>query len=181
LNRAFIFIGTNVDRKRSYKAALSRLAELGVIVAVSSVYQTAPIGNPEGGDFYNGAVLLETHLTAHELKHALRQSEEEMGRIRTADRNSPRTIDLDLVLYNRDRIEESGLHIPDPLILKRPFLALTLAELAPDYVHPTEGRTLDEIARSLGAGAGGMHLDHIMTEQVKELAGKLYSGEISHA
>jgi 2-amino-4-hydroxy-6-hydroxymethyldihydropteridine diphosphokinase len=181
VNRAFIFIGTNIDRRRSYQAALLRLSKLGIIAAVSPVYQTAPVGIKEGRDFYNGAVLLETDLSAHELKRALRQSEDEMGRIRTSNRNSPRVIDLDLVLFNSDRIDKVGLHIPDPLILKRPFLPLALAQLAPDYVHPTDGRTLEEIARSLGGGVSGAHVEPIMTAIVKELADKLYRGEISHA
>jgi 2-amino-4-hydroxy-6-hydroxymethyldihydropteridine diphosphokinase len=181
LNRAFIFLGSNIDRKRNYQAALSRLAKLGTIAGVSSVYETTPVGSGEGRNFYNGALLLETDLTARELKRALRETEEEMGRIRTADRDSPRTIDLDLVLYNRDRIDEPDLNIPDPLILKRPFLALTLAELAPDYVHPTDGRRLDEIARIQSAGAGGMHLEPVMTAKVKQVINHMYSGEISHA
>jgi 2-amino-4-hydroxy-6-hydroxymethyldihydropteridine diphosphokinase len=181
LNRAFIFLGTNIERKRNYIAALARLAELGVIAAISSVYETTPLGSKEGRDFYNGAVLLETHLTAHDLKRSLRRIEEEMGRIRTGDRDAPRPIDLDLVLYNRDQVDEPELHVPDPLILKRPFLALTLAQMAPEYVHPTDGRTLEEIAHSLESGADGMRLEPSMTAQVKQATNQIYSGEISHA
>jgi 2-amino-4-hydroxy-6-hydroxymethyldihydropteridine diphosphokinase len=181
LNRAFVSLGSNIDRKRNYLEALTRLAELGIIAAVSSVYETTPVGSREGRDFYNGAVLLETSLSARDLKRALRKIEEEMGRIRTADRDSPRTIDLDLVLYNRDRVDEPDLKVPDPLILERPFLALTLAELAPEYVHPTDGRTLAKIARSLDSLAMGMRLEPVMTAEVKQMANQIYTGEISHA
>jgi 2-amino-4-hydroxy-6-hydroxymethyldihydropteridine diphosphokinase len=180
LNRAFVFLGSNIDRKRNYLEALARLGKLGILAAASSVYETTPLGSGEGRDFYNGAVLLETYLSAPDLKRALRKIEEEMGRIRTADRVSPRTIDLDLVLYNRDRVDEPDLKIPDPLILKRPFLALTLAELAPEYVHPTDGRTLAEIAHSLDSEAGGMRLEPVMTAQVKQVTDRIYTGEISH-
>jgi 2-amino-4-hydroxy-6-hydroxymethyldihydropteridine diphosphokinase len=181
VNSAFIFLGSNIDRKRNYLQALERLAKLGIIVAASSVYETTPIGSGEGRDFYNGAVLLETGLSARDLKRELRTIEEEMGRVRTGDRYSPRPIDLDLVLYNRDRVDEPDLHVPDPLILKRPFLALVLAELAPEYVHPTDGRTLAEIARDLGPSAGGMRFNPLMTRQVKQVTDRIYTGEISHA
>ena len=181
LKRAFIFIGSNIDRKRNYIEALARLGKLGVIVAVSSVYETTPVGGRAGRDFYNGAVLLETDLTALDLKGALKKIEEEMGRVRTADRNSPRTIDLDLVLFNREQVDEPDLHVPDPLILKRPFLALTLAELDPEYEHPTDGRTLEQIARSLDADAGGMRMEPVMTARVRQVFGQKYTGEIHHA
>jgi 2-amino-4-hydroxy-6-hydroxymethyldihydropteridine diphosphokinase len=181
LIQAYIFLGSNIDRKRNYLEALKRLAGLGIIAAISSVYETTPIGGKEGEDFYNGSVLLETDLGARDLKHALRKIEAAMGRIRTDDRNSPRTIDLDLVLYNHDKIDDGDIKIPDPLILERPFLAMTLAELTPDYVHPTAGRTLAEIARSLRLDARGMHLEPGMTALVKQVPNQIYSGEISHA
>lgn len=180
LNQAFVFLGTNIDRKKNYIAALARLAKLGEITAASTVYETAPLGG-EGRDFYNGAVLLDTPLSARELKHALRAIEEQLGRVRTRDRYSPRTIDLDLVLYNRELIDEPALHIPDPMILERPFLALTLAELAPEYVHPADGRTLMQIARSLDTSSRGMRPEPVMTAQAKELIDRVYSGESSHA
>lgn len=181
MNRAYILLGSNIDRKRNYLEALRRLAMLGTLAAVSSVYETTPIGGREGGDFYNGAVLLETHLGAHGLKRALLKIEGEMGRVRSADRNFPRTIDLDLVLYNRDQIEDGDLKIPDPLILKRPFLAMTLAEMDPDYVHPIDGRTLAQIAHSLRAETTGMRLESATTAQVRQMVNQTYAGEVSHA
>ncbi len=179
MNRAFIFIGTNIDREKNYLEAVRRLARVGKLVCVSSLYRTAPIGG-EGEDFLNGAVLLETRLTAHELKQALGQLEAAMGRVRTNDRNAPRTIDLDLVLYNREALDDGQVRVPDPLILKRPFLAQTLAELAPDYVHPTDGRTLAEIAVQQSK-ADGMWLEPGMTARVHRLFDEIHSGEMAHA
>lgn len=181
MNQAYIFLGSNIDRKTNYLEALKRLGGLGRVAAVSSVYETTPIGNREARDFYNGSVLLETDLSARDLKSALRMIEQQMGRMRTPDRNSPRTIDLDLVLYNREIIDEPGLTVPDPLILKRPFLAWTLAEVDPEYVHPAEGRTLGEIASSLDRDGGEMRLEPTMSARVREMLGQVYSGEISHA
>lgn len=181
MNRAFILLGSNIERKKNFLGALSRIGGLGHIAAVSSVFETAPVGSREGRDFYNGSILLETELGPRDLKRALRTIEQEMGRTRTADRNSPRTIDLDLVLFNQARIDEPELTIPDPLILKRPFLALTLAELDPGYVHPVDGRTLAEIASSFGADAMDMRLEPDLSAEVKRMFGRIYSGEISNA
>ncbi len=180
MNQAYIFIGTNIDRERNYIQALKRLRELGKIVRISPVYRTAPVGG-HGEDFYNGAVLLKTPLNAHALKQALHAVEEQMGRVRSRDRNAPRTIDLDLVLYNHDQIEDGLVHVPDPLILKRPFLAQALAELNPGYVHPENGRTLEEIAAGLTARADGIHLEPAMTAQAMELFRQYTIGEMTNA
>lgn len=181
LNQAYIFLGSNIERRNNYLEALTRLRALGNLAAASSVYETAPVGSHEGRDFYNGSVLLETDLGARDLKRALRLIEQQMGRTRTEDRNSPRTIDLDLVLFNHEQIDEPGLTIPDPLIVKRPFLASTLAELDPEYVHPSEGRTLTQIARSLGDDPGEMRLEPGMSALVRQTLAQIYTGEISHA
>ncbi len=153
MNQAFIFLGTNIDREKNYLEALRRLAGLGKLRRVSGVYETTPVGGL-GENFFNGAALLETALGARELKRALREIEAQLGRVRTGNRYAPRTIDLDLVLYNQDCVDEEGLRLPDPLILQRPFMAQALAELDPNYVHPVEGRTLAQIARSLSPGTG---------------------------
>ncbi len=180
LNRAHIFIGTNIERQRNYIEALRQLAELGRILRVSRVYETAPIGG-RGDDFYNGAVLLETALEAHRLKDALERIEREMGRVRNGDRYAPRTIDLDLVLYNHDRIDDGRVHLPDPLILIRYFLARSLAEITPGYVHPENGRTLAEIAKQLSTGSDEMRLEPATTAQVERLFRGIQTGVVTHA
>ncbi len=180
LNRAHIFIGTNIDRQRNYLEALRRLAELGRILRVSRVYETAPIGG-RGDDFYNGAALLETALDAHGLKDALGRIEHEMGRVRNRDRYAPRTIDLDLVLYNHDQIDDGRVRVPDPLIGKRYFLAAALAEVTPDYVHPENGQTLAEIAGRLANDGDEMQLEPAMTAQVERLLHEIQTGVVTHA
>ncbi len=181
MNNAFVFIGSNVDRERNYIEGLARLAQLGIILRVSSIYETAPVGDRGGGDFYNGAALLGTELIPRALKDSLRSIETDLGRVRTGDRYAPRTLDLDLVLYNRDRIEEPGLHIPDPLILQRPFMAVILAELTPDYVLPGDGRRLLDLAAQERSRASGMRLAPLMTARVQELYRNTVTGEVSHA
>jgi 2-amino-4-hydroxy-6-hydroxymethyldihydropteridine diphosphokinase len=179
VNDAYIFIGSNVEREKNYLEALHRLANLGIVRRSSSVYETAPIGTC-CEYFYNGAVLLATELSAPALKRALREIERQMGRRRTVDKNAPRPIDLDLVLFNHDRRTEPNLHLPDPLIVQRPFVAQALAELDPGYVHPTDGRTLAELAHALTGSAGAARIDPAMTARAKDWS-PIYVGEISHA
>jgi 2-amino-4-hydroxy-6-hydroxymethyldihydropteridine diphosphokinase len=112
------------------------------------VWQTTPVGFADQPDFLNAAVLLETHLSARELReHSIAQIEESLLRKRTADKNAPRTIDIDIMLFNDDVLSIGERRIPDPEVLERPFVAIPLAEIAPDYVHPETDQTLKEIAQ----------------------------------
>jgi 2-amino-4-hydroxy-6-hydroxymethyldihydropteridine diphosphokinase len=185
MDYAYIFLGSNIDREKNYLDALSRLNSLGRLIAVSSVYDTKPVGG-EGGNFYNGAALLETPLSAHPLKRALRKIEAEMGRVRTGDPNAPRPIDLDLALFNHDWINTDDLQIPDPLIVERPFMAAALAELEPQYVHPSNGLTLEQISERLAARRTNhmqreMNVDAVMTARAKIILNESYTGEVTHA
>jgi 2-amino-4-hydroxy-6-hydroxymethyldihydropteridine diphosphokinase len=178
VNEAFISIGSNIEPAKNYMEALGRLARLGTVKHASAVYQTPPVGG-QGSNYMNGAVLLGTSLGAVELKQMLKRIEAEMGRVRTADRNAPRTIDLDLVLYNQDRIDEPGLRVPDPLILTRFFLAQTLSEVSADYVHPTTGEPLREIAARLRASDPTLRPDAEMTARVRHWTEHI--GDVAHA
>ena len=181
MNRAHILIGSNVHKKTNYLKALRRLRAIGDILAISTVYETAPVGNPEAESFYNGVVLLKTELDAHALKRALRIIQIQLGRLRTADLYSPRTIDLGLVLFNHDIIDEGDVHVPDPLILRRPFLALALAEVSPQYVHPTDGRTLMEIASGFGKHPVGVRPVPTASTNARQVFDQIYREEFVHA
>ena len=181
MNLAYILIGSNIHPKLNYPKALRRLRAIGTVIGMSSVYETAPIGDKAQEPFYNGAILLETELDAHALKRALRIIEKQLGRVRTANLNAPRTIDLDIVLFNHATIRDADFHIPDPLILKRPFLAQVLAEITPRYVLPGEGRTLAEIARGFGAHPSDMRLEPTATRNALNIVEHTYRGELMHA
>ena len=181
MNRAYILIGSNLHRKTNYPKALRRLRSIGTVLAISPVYETAPIGNNAAESFYNGAVLLETELNAHALKRALRIIETQLGRVRTAEPNAPRPIDLDLVLFNHDAIDEADLHVPDPLIFQRPYLARALAEISPEYVHPLTGQTLAEIARRFGEHPAGIRVEPVATANARQIFEHNYRGEFAHA
>jgi 2-amino-4-hydroxy-6-hydroxymethyldihydropteridine diphosphokinase len=148
-NRAYLGLGSNVDAERHLVAASRELLAYGTIVAASTVWETEPVGFSEQANFLNGALLLQTGLSVDELRcDAIPAIERLLDRRRDPDNvNGPRTIDIDIALFNREIIDRH--HIPDPDIFTRRFVAQLLAELEPDYVHPVSGQTLREIADSL--------------------------------
>jgi len=152
VNRVLVALGSNIDSERNLSEAVRRLALYCRLVAVSPVYETTPVGTTDQPNFLNAAVLIETALTAAELKtRVLRTIEQELGRVRTEDKNAPRTIDLDIALFGDQVLDLGPRHIPDPDILMYPHIAVPLADLAPTMRHPEDGRTLLEIAGSLPA------------------------------
>jgi len=153
VNRVFIALGSNIDSEHNMREAVRRLSLYCRLLAVSPVYETAPVGNMEQPNFLNAAALIETDLTAAELKaRVLRVIEQDMGRVRTDDKNAPRTIDLDIALFGNQVLDLGPRHIPDPDILRYPHMAIPLADLASTLRHPEDGRTLQEIAQSLPVG-----------------------------
>ncbi|MEJ2208074.1 MAG: 2-amino-4-hydroxy-6-hydroxymethyldihydropteridine diphosphokinase [Anaerolineae bacterium] len=143
-------LGSNIQPERYLPQAVQRLAERTRLLAVSRVYQSQPVGRTDQPAFLNAAVLVETGLGPEEFKaQVLKEIERELGRVRTADENAPRTIDLDLALWNDEVLEVGRRRIPDPDIVRRPFIARPLADLAPHYRHPQEDRSLLEIAQGL--------------------------------
>ena len=146
---AFVGLGANLgDRETTLRSALERLsAEPGVeLVAVSSFRDTAPIGITDQPRFLNAAAAVETTLSAHDLLDRLLAIERRLGRTREGPRFGPRTIDLDLLLYGDERIEEEGLEIPHPRLHERLFALEPLADLEPDLVVPGRGPLADLLA-----------------------------------
>ncbi len=157
LNRAYLSLGSNIAPERNLQAAVRRLADFGRILAVSTVWESRPVGFADQPDYLNAALLLETPLSAQELRErAITAVEAELGRVRTENRNAPRTIDIDIMLFNRDVLRVGSRRIPDPEVLERPFVAIPLAEIAPDYVHPETGETLAAIAARFDPAKAGM-------------------------
>ena len=129
--------------------ALARLGEVGHLLAVSRAYQSPADGPAGQPDFVNVSVLLETELSPEGLRARLRELEAELGRVRTADKFAPRPIDLDTVLYDALVKETRDFTLPDPDLLVRPDLAVTLAELDPEAVHPLTQEPLSSLAARL--------------------------------
>ena len=162
-NLAYLSLGSNIEPEHNLPAAVTHLARFGRVRAVSSVYETAPVGSTDQPDFLNAAVLLETTLSAQALRQeAIAQVEAALGRVRTENKSAPRTIDIDVMLFNRNVLQIGLRHIPDPEILERPFVAIPLAEIAPDYVHPETGQTLEQIARQMPADGLARRADVVL-------------------
>jgi 2-amino-4-hydroxy-6-hydroxymethyldihydropteridine diphosphokinase len=139
---AYIGIGANLGEPESaIRRALSLLdAAAGVdVVAVSALRETDPVGYLEQPRFLNGAARVETTLGAQALLGVLLEVERRLGRTREGPRFGPRTIDLDLLLYGDEVIDESGLTVPHPRLHERRFALEPLAELDPELVVPGRG------------------------------------------
>jgi 2-amino-4-hydroxy-6-hydroxymethyldihydropteridine diphosphokinase len=142
VTRAYVGLGANLgDRERTLREAVDALAaEEGIeVVAVSTLRETEPVGVGEQPRFLNGAVELETTLTARELLDRLLGVEQRFGRVRIREEHGPRTLDLDLLLYGGEVIDEPGLHVPHPRLHERRFVLEPLAELAPGLLVPGRG------------------------------------------
>jgi len=167
---AYVAVGSNIEPHTNVPRALELLRRRVEVVGVSTFYRTAPLGGAAGqdgqGEFLNGVFQLRATCGARKLKfQTLRPIERALGRVRTADRCAPRTIDLDLVLYGDEVIDEPDLKIPAPDI-DRPFVAVPLLELAPDLVLP---HTRQPLSCLWGAvDAAGMAPDAQCTRALKE-------------
>jgi 2-amino-4-hydroxy-6-hydroxymethyldihydropteridine diphosphokinase len=139
---AYVGLGANLGhREATIRAAVEALgAEEGVeIVALSTLRETEPVGVGEQPLFLNGVVALDTTLSARELLDRLLEIEQRFGRVRTPGEHGPRTLDLDLLLYGDDAIDEPGLTLPHPRLHERRFVLEPLGELAPGLVVPGRG------------------------------------------
>lgn len=150
---AYVALGSNIAPERNLPAAVRGLAASGRVTGASRVFESEPIGNPDDPRFLNAVVRLETDLPPDELLHGLRALEARLGRVRSADPNAPRTIDLDLVAYDDASLEIQGHRLPSPEIVRRAFIAVPLAEVAPRERHVRDGRTFAEIAAALADAA----------------------------
>ncbi|MDO8684967.1 MAG: 2-amino-4-hydroxy-6-hydroxymethyldihydropteridine diphosphokinase [Armatimonadota bacterium] len=151
--RVFIGIGSNIDPDRNIRAALRLLSHVTRVTAISTFYVTDPEGRPEQPRYYNGVAEIETDLPPAQLKHdALRHIESELGRNRSDDKHAPRTIDLDILIYDDLIISSDDLVIPDPEIANRPYLAIPLAELIPEFTPPGTNQRLAESAAEFTFG-----------------------------
>jgi 2-amino-4-hydroxy-6-hydroxymethyldihydropteridine diphosphokinase len=146
--RAFIGLGSNlVDPCGQLLKAFAELGRLPKtrLVARSSLFRSAPVGYADQPDFINAVAEIETGLGAHELLAALLELEHRHGRVREF-RNGPRTLDLDVLLYDGLVCHENGLTLPHPRMHERAFVLRPLQELAPDLIIHGKGSVADCLA-----------------------------------
>jgi len=163
MTKAFIGLGSNLgEREAQIRRALEELGKLPrtSLTRVSSLYDTAPVGDIEQPRFLNAVACVATDLSAGELLWNLLLVEQRLGRVRAkAKKWGPRTIDLDLLFFGDQVIEAPDLHVPHPEAHHRAFVLAPLAELEPDFVHPVFGETiaamLDRLPPESGVRKGG--------------------------
>lgn len=144
MSRAYVSLGANLgDREATIRAALAELdaAEDVDVVAVSSLADTDPVGYLDQPRFLNGAAAVETSLGPRALLDLLLRLERRFGRVREGvPAQGPRTLDLDLLLYENTEIDEPGLRVPHPRLHERRFVLAPLAELDPSLEVPGKGK-----------------------------------------
>ena len=137
----YVAAGSNVDAERHLGAAVDALAAAFPGVRFSPWYRNRAVGFA-GEDFINLVAGFDTALPVHAVLERLHAIEAACGRERHAPRWAPRSMDLDILLYGDTVCEEPGLTLPRPDLLRRAYMLGPLADLAPDVVHPTAGRTI---------------------------------------
>ena len=149
VNRAYLVLGSNINPEQNLPAAIRLLESYGRIIAVSRVWETPPVDGSDQPNYLNAAVMLETWQSAEELCRDVTPTvERSLNRIRDPNNKyAPRTIDIDLALFNREILQIDDCRIPDPEIVVRPFMLIPLAEIDPAYVHPESELTLLEVCQ----------------------------------
>jgi len=142
VTRAYVGIGANLGEREE---TVRRAAALVGARRLSALRETEPWGLADQPLFVNAVAELETELSARALLERLLETERELGRVRTRVRWGPRTIDLDLLIYGRQVIDEPDLTVPHPLLHERRFVLEPLAQLRPDLVLPGQGRSVREL------------------------------------
>lgn len=145
-----IALGSNLgDSLTTLTEALKILAHTPGITlqAQSSWYQTEPVGPPQP-DYLNGCALLDVQITPEELLETLLTIEAQFGRIRQ-ERNGPRTLDLDLLLFDNLILNMPNLQVPHPRMRERAFVLVPLAEIAPNWIEPVSGKAIAQLVQTV--------------------------------
>jgi len=151
MSLAYLGLGSNLgDRVANIERAYSAISdkEIGTVLRKSPFYETEPVNCTSPLKFINSAVEIMTDLEPLALLKALRAVEIDLGRVRTADKNSPRIIDIDILLYDFIVMNTDDLVIPHPEILKRLFVLKPLVDIKQDLLHPGVQKTVSEILAS---------------------------------
>ncbi len=155
MTRAYLGIGSNLQQPiHQVQQALSALAGLpdSLFVAQSRLYRSAPMGPQDQPEYINAVAALDTNLTVFDLLHLLHGIEQVQGRTRDGVRWGPRTLDLDILLFGEECINETGLHVPHPGLHERNFVLYPLNDIAPDLVIPGRGSLAELLAQCPASG-----------------------------
>lgn len=155
-----VLVGSNIEPEHHIPQAKAELQELLADCRFSRTYLTAPVGDPDQPPFWNLAATGKTVLTVVELQRALAQLEWQHGRVRDPARPcGPRTLDLDLLLYDQEVGHFGSLQLPAPLLTREAFVLVPAAEVAPHWLHPVLQKPLSQLAAGLNT-SGVTPLEH---------------------
>ena len=150
-HRVYLSLGSNMgDKRKNLLEAIRKIGELEntEVVKSSTILETEPFGYLEQDNFLNACLEVKTLMTAQEFLKEILQIELDMGRVREI-KWGPRIIDIDMLFYDKEVIEEDNLAVPHPWICEREFVLDPLSEIAPNYIHPLEKKTITMLARKL--------------------------------
>ena len=165
---AFIGVGSNISPEKNIVDALPLIEKHVKVTGISSFYRTTPLSGKSQDDYLNGVWQISTTIHPQALKfNVLREIEKKLNRRRGPDKNAPRTIDLDLLLFGDMVINEECFVIPDPDIYKRSFIAFPLFELNPDLIIPDKKISLATVLSTLSTDQ--MMTDKSFTENLRNL------------
>ena len=156
-HKVYLSLGSNMgDKRENLLEAIKRVGELEntEVVKSSTILETEPFGYIEQDNFLNACLEVKTLLTPQEFLSSILKIELDMGRVREI-KWGPRVIDIDILFYDNEIIQEDNLAVPHPWICEREFVLEPLSEIAPNYVHPLERKTIMMLARKLKESGKG--------------------------
>lgn len=150
MNVIFLLLGSNLgDRKHYLEEAITLITtQIGSVTKCSSIYETQSWGKSDLPDYLNQVIIVESNLTAREVLNGILNIEKQLGRVRH-DKWGSRTIDIDILFYNTDIINEPDLQVPHPQLHNRGFTLAPLAEIAPEFEHPVLGENILQLKNNL--------------------------------
>ena len=146
MNKTYLLLGSNMGNNKALlsSAAVQIVKKIGSITRKSSLYSTAAWGNTRQPDFLNQVIIVETELTAVQTMQTILNIEKKMGRLRTV-KNAPRIIDIDILFFNKEIIDNKDLTIPHPQIQNRRFVLVPLNQLSPNLRHPVLKKSVHQL------------------------------------
>jgi 2-amino-4-hydroxy-6-hydroxymethyldihydropteridine diphosphokinase len=148
MNKTYLLLGSNMGDSRQKILQAIKLIEkkIGKLSRQSNLYQTAAWGKTDQSDFLNKVIIVETDLNAEKLMQTILSIEEKLGRVRTI-KNAARTIDIDILFFNKEIIQQKNLVIPHPEIQNRRFVLIPLNELSPNLKHPVLQKNIHQLLK----------------------------------